>query len=79
MDFVFSNKAKRITQIAMLIGLISVVVGFLTDHSEHHTHFWANILVNGFYFFGIALGALFFYALQYATETGWSVLFKRVF
>ena len=30
-------------------------------------------------FLGIGLGALFFYALQNATETAWSVLVKRVY
>ena len=31
--------------------------------------FWSNLLVNGFFFFGIALGALFYLALHYATES----------
>src|SRR5205085_1741057 len=41
-------------------------------------NFWAALFINGFYFFGIALGALFFYALQFATESSWSVLIRRV-
>ncbi|MCB0795264.1 MAG: quinol:cytochrome C oxidoreductase, partial [Flavobacteriales bacterium] len=49
------------------------------DHSDHHQRTWASLLVNGFFFFGIALGALFFYALQYATESAWSVLVKRIY
>ena len=40
--------------------------------------FWSNILINGFFFFGIGLGALFFIALQYATESGWGVVYKRL-
>ena len=40
--------------------------------------FWSNLLVNGFFFFGIALGALFFLALHYATESGWGVVLLRV-
>jgi hypothetical protein len=34
-------------------------------------------LVNGFFYFSISLAALFFYALQYATESAWSVVIKR--
>ena len=41
--------------------------------------FWSNLLVNGFFFFGITLGALFFLALHYATESGWGVVLLRVF
>lgn len=44
-----------------------------------HQRSWASLLINSFFFFGIALGALFFYALQNATETAWTVLLKRVF
>jgi hypothetical protein len=41
--------------------------------------FWSNLLVNGFFFFGISLGALFFLALHYATESGWAVVLLRIF
>jgi hypothetical protein len=41
--------------------------------------FWSNLLVNGFFFFGIALGALFYLALQYATESGWGVVLLRIY
>ena len=41
--------------------------------------FWSNLLVNGFFFFGIALGAIFYLALHYATESGWGVVLLRVF
>ena len=40
--------------------------------------FWSNLLVNGFFFFGISLGALFFLALHYATESGWAVVLLRI-
>ncbi len=61
------------------IGLIALVAGFATDHSEHHTHSWAVLLANALFFIFIALGAFFFYSLQYATETAWTVAVKRVF
>ncbi|MEN9001663.1 MAG: quinol:cytochrome C oxidoreductase [Flavobacteriales bacterium] len=43
-----------------------------------HARSWSNLLVNAFFFFGIGLGALFFIALQYATESGWGVVYKRI-
>ncbi len=43
-----------------------------------HARTWSNLLVNAFFFFGIGLGALFFIALQYATESGWGVVYKRI-
>lgn len=45
---------------------------------SHHARSWSNFLINAFFFFGIGLGALFFIALQYATESGWGVVTKRV-
>lgn len=49
----------------------------MADH--HHGRFWSNLLVNGFFFFGIALGALFYLALHYATESGWGAILLRIF
>jgi hypothetical protein len=45
----------------------------------HYKRFWSNLMINGFFFFSIALGALFFLALVYATETGWAIVVKRIF
>ncbi len=39
---------------------------------------WANLLVNNFFFLAIALGALFFLAIQYAAQAGWATLILRV-
>ncbi len=78
MNFVFSNRAKLITYFLMAVGLISLIAGIFTDSSDHHGRLWSNILINGFYFIGITLGALFFYALSFATETGWTVLLRRI-
>ncbi len=81
MDFVFSKRAKTITFVLMALGVLGIIGG-LTSHNEHDHHgqeFWSNLLVCGFYFFAIALGGLFFYALQYAAEVGWSSQLKRVF
>jgi len=81
MNFVFSKRAKIITFVLMALGVIGIIGG-LTSHNPHDhggQEFWSNILVCGFYFFAIALGGLFFYALQYAAEVGWSSQLKRVF
>ncbi|MEQ8324884.1 MAG: quinol:cytochrome C oxidoreductase [Vicingaceae bacterium] len=79
MEYSFSGKLKITTFVLMAIGLVGMIVGFMTDHSDHHTRFWGNLLINGFFFTAIGLGALFFLALQYAAEVAWSVAVKRVF
>ncbi len=79
MNFRFEGRAKTLTYALMGLGVVALISGFLTDDSHGHQRFWANMLVNGFFFFSLALGALFFYALQYATESGWSAVLKRLF
>lgn len=57
----------------MAIGLISIAGGFIAD--SHRA--WPSLLLNSFFFMAIALGALFFMAVQYAAEAGWSAVVKR--
>ncbi len=80
MEFKVANKAKMTTMILMIVGALAMVIGILMNIGEHHfsTRFLTNTLVNSFFFFSIGLGALFFLALQYATETGWYATVKRV-
>lgn len=87
LNYTFTKKTKNITIGLMVIGLITIIGGFLTDHAPegvsheeyHNTRIWANLLVNGWFFMGIALAATFFMAFQYVAEVAWSVAVKRVY
>jgi hypothetical protein len=80
MNFVFTRKAKNFTFALMALGAILLAVGLITDHSGHtDQRFWSGMLINSFFFFAIALGAVFYMHLHYATESGWGVVLKRVF
>ncbi len=53
------------------------------EHYEHLLHQlrnkpWAALYVAAFFFFMISLGVLVFYALQYASQAGWSPVLFRV-
>jgi hypothetical protein len=80
MEFSTPNKAKKITLSLIIFGAALAVVGIVTGMDDHHfvTRLLTNGLINAFFFFAIALGALFFLTLQYATETGWYASVKRV-
>ncbi len=80
MEFSVSNKAKRLTVILIGVGLLFTAIGVFTSMNDHHfaTRLLTNGLINSFFFFAIGLGALFFLALQYATESGWYASVKRV-
>ena len=79
MNFTISKRASTLSMALIGLGAIATIAGVIGDHSDHHQRTWSALLVNGFFFLGIGLGALFFYALQNATETAWSVLVKRVY
>jgi hypothetical protein len=80
MEFSTPNKAKKITLSLIIFGSALAAVGVFTGMEDHHfvTRLLTNGLINAFFFFAIALGALFFLTLQYATETGWYASVKRV-
>ena len=79
MNFTFSKRARTLSMALIVVGAVATLVGVIGDHTDHYQRTWADLLINGFFFFGIAVGALFFYALQNATATAWTVLVKRVF
>jgi hypothetical protein len=58
----------------IIIGIIAVIAGFLTDPQRT----WGNILLNNYYFITLSIGALMYYSLQYITNSGWSAIFQRV-
>lgn len=56
------------------VGVITFVYAFIANPQKA----WANYLLNNYYFLALAVGASFFYAIQYITQSGWSSGFKRI-
>ncbi len=80
MEFQITQKAKRNIYLLLGIGLILTLIGVVTGMDSHHfaTRLLTNGLIDTFFFFAMGLGALFFLALAYATETGWYASVKRI-
>jgi hypothetical protein len=58
----------------MFLGVVAFVVTLINDKERA----WHSYLVSFFYFLSIALGGLFFAALQHVTKAGWSVNIRRL-
>ena len=69
-----SSKFKILAIVLIIIGVIALVYAAIA----HPERFWANLLINNYYFLTVALGATFFMALQSITNSGWSAGFVRV-
>jgi hypothetical protein len=92
--FVFTTALKKKLIIIGLVGVVLFVIGVIAlmmggDHdtashgAEQHGGGWlqrvyANLWINNVYFAGTALIGIFFVALQYVAQAGWSVSIKRI-
>ena len=65
---------KYLMYVLIGIGIISLAAGFMIDPDRA----WANYLLNNYYFVSLAIGAAFFGAIQYISQSGWSAAFKRI-
>ncbi|GAB4136066.1 MAG: quinol:cytochrome C oxidoreductase [Bacteroidia bacterium] len=94
LTYQFTPKAQRNLWILFGAGVLLLILGLLFFHAPEHAggheghedhtaslaqRLWANVLVNGYFFGGIALAATFFYAMQYAAQASWSTVFMRIF
>lgn len=70
-----SKNFKVAMIILIVVGLISVAIGFLTEDGKRA---WANLLLNNYYFLSVAIGAIFWFAIQAVTQSGWSAAYLRV-
>lgn len=77
MKYVFSGKLKITSLILMALGLIGLVASFIV-FKDNTQRVWANLLLNSFFFTGIAVAGTFFIAVNVVGESGWYVIIKRV-
>jgi hypothetical protein len=74
-QFEFSGKAKMWSLVAIAVGVLAIAIGFLTGAVERT---FANLLLMGYYFTCVCIAGVFFCALQYAAQAGWSASLLRV-
>jgi len=74
-QFVFTGKLKTWTLIAIVVGVLAIVFGFITGQAERT---YANLLLMAYYFTCVCAAGLFFIALQYVAQAGWSAGLLRI-
>ncbi len=72
--FTLSARLKMILYVLMLFGLATFIAGLF----QAPERIWPNYLIAEVYLLSLALGATFFIAVQYVTNAGWSVAFRRI-
>jgi hypothetical protein len=72
--FTASKGMKTVYSVAIFLGLLLLAVGLYKDQVRT----WHSFLTSFFYFTSLALGALFFVAIQHVVKAGWSVNIRRI-
>src|SRR5947209_3497529 len=74
-QYQFTGKVKTWSLIAIVIGVITIIAGFLTGHEQRT---FSNLLLMGYYFTCVCAAGVMFCAIQYAAQAGWSAAILRV-
>lgn len=69
----FTSSLKTICYVLMFLGVVTFAITLMRNPDRA----WHAYLTGYFYFFVIAIGGLFFVALQHMTAAGWSVNVRR--
>lgn len=68
-----STRAKTLYSVFIFVGLLTFVMGLI----QNPERLWTSYLTSFFFVFGVSMAALFFVALQFVTNAGWSVNIRR--
>ena len=74
-QYQFTGKVKTWSLIAIVIGVVTIVAGFLTHHEQRT---FSNLLLMGYYFTCVCAAGVMFCGIQYAAQAGWSASILRV-
>ncbi|MAE08386.1 MAG: quinol:cytochrome C oxidoreductase [Bacteroidetes bacterium] len=76
-QFKYLKKHRNFTFILLGVGLIIMLIGLFLNNWQAEV-FWANILLNNYYFLCFALGSVVFIALHNLGFSGWQTLIQRI-
>jgi hypothetical protein len=71
----FKGTAKTVSLVFIAVGIVGILAGFFTGFGERT---FANLLLMGYYFTCICICGIFFCAVQYVAQAGWSVTVIRI-
>src|SRR4051812_8805175 len=78
-QFELPGRYRSASLLLMLIGALSLIVGFfLYGTVDHGTRFWATLLQNSIYFLMICNSSMFFICATTLAFGGWQTTFRRV-
>jgi len=77
--FEFTDKLKKNLFIMMGTGLLGLLLVFFLYPENNHARLWTNLLVNTYYFTGIAIFGMFAVAAGTLAYGSWHILVKRIF
>lgn len=72
--FEVSARLRTFMYACLFFGLVGSIWGL----TKNQDRFWTSYLIGFFYFTSLALGGLFFTAIQHVTKAGWSVNIRRL-
>ncbi len=77
--FVMPARVKMWSMVMMALGLLGIIISFVTYHDADATvHLWATLLTVAIFFQGIAVANAFFQAATYVAYGGWQIVIRRV-
>ncbi len=74
-QFSFSGKAKTLSLVGIVLGVLAVAYGFVTGNAERT---FLNLLLMSYYFTCVCAAGLFFCAIQFVAQAGWSASLLRI-
>ncbi|AYL98760.1 quinol:cytochrome C oxidoreductase [Mucilaginibacter celer] len=74
-QYEFVGKAKTLSLAGIVVGLVAIAAGFALGYTERT---FANLLIMSYYFAAVCMCGIFFCAVQYAAQAGWSASMIRI-
>lgn len=75
----FGNKMKLWLIVPMILGALALVYTFFWNHGfNQNARFWSNLLLNTYYFAGIAVTGVFFITAHHLGYSGWQTVLKKI-
>jgi len=77
-QFEFTGKVKTLSIVGIALGVAAIAYGFLAGDKVMHERTFANLLLMGYYFACVCMSGMFFLAVQFVAQAGWSASILRV-